>query len=474
MSTIMAKEDICGYCGKQNAEAVACPCRRIRFCDEVCQRAAWPEHKLVCNKQKPSKDPFRVGDVVRISGLQSAAGQAMNECLAEVYEPLNTETGRVGVMLTVSQWTIKQAAIKKENLTVELSMRDAAVQGSKLEKKVAKHEMDDIEQERYEKNCRKLAKRIPSMSGAEIVRRIREGDKDICPALVLPGAPELSVDQQDEMLNNGLASACLSAFRFPEAIDVNDKPPCPPITLVNALSNTLSGFGVVGLSGKAKFDAHRNEVCRRLGPLILLWSTKKRRLFGSTEHWWEIQKATMALISNCLMAEHTAARVLLNDLGPLVKTTLLEQVIFCLTVDPVLFLRAKSFSLKSSQTGLSLIISRKSAAQALVELADISNVGEPTVCQIGKLIVPSGALGLTGRKFAECFLDCAAHHALHAGREGQGSLNEQYEEFQYIYSCLLKSPELLPLLGDFDRSFTMVNSSSTFVRWAKQRLKNRT
>jgi len=47
--------DICAWCGKteENESLLRCPdCKNIFYCSKVCQKAAWPEHKLTCEALK--------------------------------------------------------------------------------------------------------------------------------------------------------------------------------------------------------------------------------------------------------------------------------------------------------------------------------------------------------------------------------------------------------------------------------------
>ena len=324
------------------------------------------------------------------------------------------------------------------------------------------------------KSCALVAKKIKSLSGAEIVQRIRDGDKVMIQALVMPHlAPKLSLAQIEEMYANGLAEACLGYLRFPEAIDVDTDVKAVPLLLLNILGNTLAGSPYNTPREVAKLNAIRLDVMRQLGPALLVCATKKRRLYGATEHWWGVRTGLMQLLQNCFLAQEQATAVLMNDLDPIVMNVLLDQVIFALTVDPTIFLRTKSPLLERSPEQ-NAIFGKMCTLSILVELVDIANVGEAMVCRIGTLIVPGGAPGLTGRKFAECFLECVARLAIAFSTNEQtrttDMMIQRMQELHYIYSCLFKCPQLLPMLGPFDEAFTSADSPQSFLLWSRRRL----
>ena len=39
---------VCGYCNFVTAARRKCPCRLVRYCDEVCRDRDYPRHKEVC------------------------------------------------------------------------------------------------------------------------------------------------------------------------------------------------------------------------------------------------------------------------------------------------------------------------------------------------------------------------------------------------------------------------------------------
>jgi hypothetical protein len=47
----VSMEYICGFCEKTNEKQLTCgACKLMYYCDQVCQRKHWKEHKLKCNK----------------------------------------------------------------------------------------------------------------------------------------------------------------------------------------------------------------------------------------------------------------------------------------------------------------------------------------------------------------------------------------------------------------------------------------
>lgn len=475
MAMFMAQEDFCGWCGKEGA-AFKCACGRIRFCGRSCQKAAWPEHRLVCSSVRPSSSKnLYPGDVVRIHGLQSSTGRQINECLAEVQELL--DTGRVKVIVTAPDFRIKTLAVRPENLAMHLTAREAASRASDLEKEPCTGDPDTLRE--WMASCVSIAQTIPTLSGAEIVQRIGEGDRQLLQALMLPPSfssrplPQLTTTQQEAMYDNGLVTTILGKLRFPESIDVVINQQCPTEYVteyyLNILSNTLCP-GNFGPTKETKLNAARVDVCRKLGPALLACTTKKRRLHGRPEHWWGVQFAITALLGNCMIAEGVAAAVLLKEVDPSVTSAMLEHIIFALTVDPTRYLPPDTPLAGPFASGDLLDHSRlkKVAMPVLVELVDISRVGENVVYRIGTSTVPAGAPGLSGRMFAECFLDVAARVALAVIGAKESDGHHLAEELHYVYSCLLRSPRLVPLLGEFDHAFISANSSQALLRWARK------
>jgi hypothetical protein len=48
--------------------------------------------------------------------------------------------------------------------------------------------------------------------------------------------------------------------------------------------------------------------------------------------------------------------------------------------------------------------------------------------------------------------------------------DQMIEELQYTYSMLLKSPALVPLLGEFDHEFAHLVTPGAVERWVEKRL----
>jgi hypothetical protein len=92
-----------------------------------------------------------------------------------------------------------------------------------------------------------------------------------------------------------------------------------------------------------------------------------------------------------------------------------------------------------------------------MELTDRTSVTEAQVHKIGMIAIPAGAGANAGKPFAACFLEIVAKVAR--------------EELDSVYSMLLKSPALVPLLGEFDYEFENLTGSTAAVRqWVEKRL----
>jgi hypothetical protein len=115
----------------------------------------------------------------------------------------------------------------------------------------------------------------------------------------------------------------------------------PLILAINILGNALAvGPSAHDRSFLPRLYPYQVQACQKLGPTILLCITKKRRLFGRTEHWCQVQSVFTALLGNCPLAEGAASSILIRTLDVTITTALLEiNVIFTLTVDFKLFIR---------------------------------------------------------------------------------------------------------------------------------------
>jgi len=194
--------------------------------------------------------------------------------------------------------------------------------------------------------CAVVAQTTPPLSGAEIVRRIDEGDKELLQALTLSPTlgsrriSQLSEEQFEEMCDSGLVDVCLGKLRFPESIDVELEQQCDDITLnLNLLDNSLT-LGAFGIAKDAKLnDDARIDACQKIGPAILACTTNKCRLYERTEHWWASQWSITSLFAACMLAEGTSSKVLLKEFDQAVTRAVMEHVaIATLTVDPTCYL----------------------------------------------------------------------------------------------------------------------------------------
>lgn len=137
-------------------------------------RDARAEHRLSCPSSRPSSakaSKRKPGTIVRIDGLQSEAGMRMNNKLAEVLH-VQEDTGRIHVALTLDK-EVKLAAIKPENVAVELSVPEAAKKSMQSERKARERdEKADIAE--YNRKARQVS--LAGMSAVQIVHHIGVGD----------------------------------------------------------------------------------------------------------------------------------------------------------------------------------------------------------------------------------------------------------------------------------------------------------
>jgi hypothetical protein len=163
------------------------------------------------------------------------------------------------------------------------------------------------------------------------------------------------------------------------------------------------------------------------------------------------------------LAEGAASSILLRILDVTITTALLKHVIFTLTVDFKLFLQkrlAVQDAIQKLDRG-----AKCAAVRVLMELTDRTSVTEAQVHKIGMIAIPAGTGANAGKPFTVCFLEIAAKVArekLDSGQAHRGG--SMMEELQYIYSILLKSPALVPLLGVFDYEFANLTGSTAAVR----------
>lgn len=68
--------DVCSWCGKseESKELFTCSlCENILYCSKTCQKAAHPEHKLVCEKMKEDKQAYKAAKKERKKANKNAA-----------------------------------------------------------------------------------------------------------------------------------------------------------------------------------------------------------------------------------------------------------------------------------------------------------------------------------------------------------------------------------------------------------------
>jgi len=141
-------------------------------------------------------------------------------------------------------------------------------------------------------------------------------------------------------------------------------------------------------------------------------ASRKRRLVSQTERWWLAHRGLVNLLSNCFSVSDRpqALGILKHRMDPIVAKQLAKYMIECMTVDHSLFLNSER---NRNVRGLEVF-----SAEVKIVSADVlrnllqNDEDETFATEVANMMVPAGAPGLTGRRFAECFLDCAAHLAL--------------------------------------------------------------
>lgn len=197
------------------------------------------------------------------------------------------------------------------------------------------------------------------------------------------------------------------------------------------------------------------------------------RLHGRTVLWWVAQRPFVNLLSNCFRVGGPGIRAL-RQLDPVIAKTVAEYTVSCMTVNPKLFLDVKSEVL------LADVGFFKEACPAikifsiglLKELLTVTHVGEAFVTQIGEAVVPSGSPGLSGRRFAECFLDCAASLALVEKPASMSNprIGEKVMFLKAIYVYLSCSLKLREQYLEQDERFNLLEDDARLEIWARLRL----
>eukprot|EP00551_Chaetoceros_affinis_P011151 CAMPEP_0203669746 /NCGR_PEP_ID=MMETSP0090-20130426/6028_1 /ASSEMBLY_ACC=CAM_ASM_001088 /TAXON_ID=426623 /ORGANISM="Chaetoceros affinis, Strain CCMP159" /LENGTH=461 /DNA_ID=CAMNT_0050534483 /DNA_START=149 /DNA_END=1530 /DNA_ORIENTATION=- len=424
---------------------------------------------------------FKNGDVVRITGLTRAAH--LNGLLAEVqhynYDEKKGEP-RYAIMYTIKEsCQIRQSSIKPENIEVHLRVHEAA----ELSTRIRKRDCSTKAQQKEAMNSYVEVQNtvLPTLSGGQIVERLKRDDNDLLATLLLPishggKSRNLTLDQVKEILQSGIIDCCLQRYEYPRCLDgsleediANDDPSSEQQSTRNAqwvqfLANLLNKNQ--GPSFEATMNQYRIEAAKKMAPLIMLCASKKRRFLGKTELWWGFNMALSSLLQNCLIADAAVSHILLHKFEPKVTEALLEHVIFSYTVDEKQYLHKNSVMMKKNgvahQTFLKMVI-----IPSLMELADINNVGQAVVARIGNIKVPEGVRGMTGQPFAKCLLRCSAVLALeelNSPHSRRGGL-QVMEEIQYLYGCFWKCPDLNYMLGDFDTELAEVENPSQLKNW---------
>jgi hypothetical protein len=64
----------CGWCGFVVVTGKRCSCRTIAYCDKVCQRRHWQEHKFWCSWRSRNR---QIRNLVDQHGLEPAVVQTL-------------------------------------------------------------------------------------------------------------------------------------------------------------------------------------------------------------------------------------------------------------------------------------------------------------------------------------------------------------------------------------------------------------
>jgi len=483
MSTVLAREQYCSWCGRDEA-GLRCLCRQVSYCGRECQVAAWSEHRLICFKGPANKNnSLGSGDIVKIDGLQSESARSMNGSLAEVAERL--EDGRIKVVVTRSDTNgvkkIKTFSIKKENLSLELSTLEAAKQGRRLEK-LDEEGKGPTPINNTSEAITVATRLLASFTANDIVRRLRSDNFDKMILMTLTTFPTPTSHQLclEAMLQQGLVTVCLEKIPFPQAIDLLDIDQVGSRSLfMILLSNSVVDAHYSSTQEKAQLHALRLDIVRRIGPLILVMASKKKRLFGTNKNWIGSQTHFMYMLANCFVAHEEITSTFIKENDPLVVNTLTEHLVFCLTVDPSLYLRNKSCVAPGQLTeeGSAHMEVHYSALKmaSLAILKDFfifETVGKRFVQRLAQMVVPVGAPGPTGQTLGQCFLELAARVALALDafvRSDGGRNRPIYIELQLIDRALRVccSPNLI---CEEDTDFMSVDSQEAFIMWANSRI----
>jgi len=408
----------------------------------------------------------------RIRVLESDAGQQLNGKLAEIIE-IQQKTGRIRVLMTLKH-KVKAASIKPENLALELSVLDAAKKAIKTDPKIQEMlrgtalNSDDLNEKSWQMNDR-----LPQMSASEIVRRIRDNDIFLIQALNIPEELKprrLEATVVVEMFELGLVDVCLDKFAFPDAINCNGGSDCFKHRLCLNLLPFI--FATIEKDGPYKEFVYKrkNEILEKTGPLIMTTCTKKHRYYNHTYGWLTMQRQFLILLRSCFVVVSPVGIKTFLQMDALVLESLAEHIVLCMCVDPRLYLNVRKESIDYRE------ILQKDNLQIKLEalfvlktLLSVEDFGDAFGTLIGEVVVPGGALGLTGRRFAECFLDCASSFTV-LKQQPEYESTTVVAALYCIYHEFWECSKLRPILGAFDGAFLSVASNSDFESWAQARL----
>lgn len=432
----------CWGCGKPNAEH-KCPCERVSFCNENCKLSGWSAHRFTCPKQprRVNDEGLSPGDIVLVVGLQQDL--TLNGLLGEI-RFFDEKKQRHAVLMSAPDrnYNLIERLIKAENLEIKLS-RATAAKRSLVLTNVAKAKSDSMLADTSRILLEPFLQTLNSST--ETYRQMKSDiespeemlelfEKSQFFRLAFWGAvnedPSVLPDcQRIALLDAGLIDVCLKPFEFPSMLDHEMEDfefhPFPP-----ALFSGLQALAAIlqpSSAGSADFTKHRVEACQKLSPVLMLVSSKKCRIYGSTEYWYALMGSMIDLLFFVVQGEQEIRALI--SLPANVLLALKETLLLCLTVDLTEFPHRHTFelvcnSVVSREYGAIQIFARLCYANFLenVDEADKAKVGG-----IAAMEIPSGTKYIGGETFGSCFALIVARTVIRTLEDG-GNMRTETEK----------------------------------------------
>ena len=424
------------------------------------------EHRFMCpiRRYKISPGVFDEGDIVRIKSLQSNVGNQINGLLAEILSH-DAKDDRYNVVLTQTQsqslCQIKCVALKASNLELHLALTQGArncirVSLTQIESK----QWDKVPMEE-EKDI--LVRVLQKANGKQIMKVIKSNKYD-CGELYHVISSTVNKKQKEEVLNAGYLDWLFMQYDYPSMIDRED---IEYELWTHDYRLIMACFFLSGQPDRCIY------ALKKMGPLILLVSNKKRRLAKKAECWHELQYGFAPLLRECLQPGMDAVRILMN-MEPIVMERLVEHCILLLSGDTTVFLKAHSGYLRyisASEFETRTQIIRSQILRVLGRLIEHHPIHVLT--NIGKTKVPSGVAFCAGVPFCIAFPVIIARNILEEIKKQPSSADDLIAEAQQhyanIYNNFLRC-DLNGNLDDIDHEFMKLSSCEDFTRWANMTL----